>query len=107
LQKADFEQTVGHRIAQWTAGKIHNLEAEAVTNQIEIRSRAASFHLKKTLQFKRCLMNLVPGAKLGWSASSCITVIRIGPRWTGGSDSESDVRKSLMAALRDGRAQLE
>jgi hypothetical protein len=31
--KAEFEQTVGHRIVQRTAGKIHNLEAEAVTNR--------------------------------------------------------------------------
>jgi hypothetical protein len=44
---ADFELAIKHRIAQQTAGRIHALEVDVVADRIEIRGRAASFHLKQ------------------------------------------------------------
>jgi hypothetical protein len=44
---AELEQAVRRRITRWTAGRIRDLEVAVVAGRIEIRGRAASFHLKQ------------------------------------------------------------
>lgn len=44
---ADLEQTIKHRIAERTGGRIQTLEVEVIDNCVVVRGWAASFHLKQ------------------------------------------------------------
>jgi hypothetical protein len=44
---ADLKQAVKQRIVQRTAGRILGLEVDVTADRVEIRGRAANFHLKQ------------------------------------------------------------